>query len=176
MSYFLYIASGLGLVICQTTLVPRLPMVTHSFDLLLPWVIYVAAFRPVHETLPFVLFMGFLMDSLSGGPLGLFATAYLWLFIAVRLAAGVIRAENPLLLVVIIIAAVAGQNALFFAVLGTGDDEASAPAAVVRVVSEQIGWALLVGPFFALAMRRAYRLSSRRRARRPVDFQPGAGA
>jgi rod shape-determining protein MreD len=167
MNYFLYIASGLSLAICQTTIVPRLPVVTHSFDLLLPWVIYIAAFRPVHETLPFVLFMGVLMDSLSGGPFGLFLTSYLWLFMAVRLTATVIRAENPLLLVFIIIAAVVGQNALFFAVLGTGDDDS---------VSEQIGWVLLVGPLFALAMRRTHRLSSRRHIRKPVDLQPGAEA
>jgi rod shape-determining protein MreD len=176
MNYFLYIASGLSLAICQTTIVPRLPVVTHSFDLLLPWVIYLAAFRPVHETLPFVLFMGALMDSLSGGPFGLFLTSYLWLFIAVRLTATVIRAENPLLLVFIIIAAVVGQNALFFAVLGTGDDDSNALAAVVRVVSEQIGWVLLIGPLFALAMRRTHRLSSRRRTRRPVSLQPRAEA
>lgn len=176
MTYFLYIASALSLMICQTTIVPRLPAVTHCFDFLLPWVIYVAAFRPVHETLPFVLFMGALMDSLSGGPFGLFLTSYLWTFIAVRLTAAVIRAENPLLLVCIIIAAVVGQNALFFAVLGTGDDDSGAGAGVVRVISEQIGWVLLIGPVFALAMRRIHRLSSRRRPRTTVKLQPGSGA
>jgi rod shape-determining protein MreD len=176
MSYFFYIASGVALLICQTTLVPRLPFVTHSFDLLLPWVIYIAAFRPVHETLPFVVFMGVLVDSLSGGPFGLYLTSYLWLFIAVRLTATVIRAENPLLLVFIIITAVAGQNALFFAVLGMGSDDAYALADVVRVISEQIGWVLLIGPVFALAMRNTYRLSSRRRARKPIRLHPGAEA
>ena len=174
MRYFLYIASGLALLICQTTLLPRLPFMTHAFDLLLPWVIYIAAFRPVHETLPFVLFMGVLVDSLSGGVFGLYLTSYLWLFIAVRLTAAVIRAENPLMLVFIIIAAVAGQNALFFAVLGMGGDDSYALADVVRVISEQIGWVLLIGPVFALAMRNAHRLSSRRRTRKPVALQPGA--
>jgi rod shape-determining protein MreD len=175
MSYFLYLASGLLLVIFQTTIVPRLPVVTHCFDLLLPWVIYIAAFRPVHETLPFVLFMGVLMDSLSGGAFGLYLTSYGWLFIAVRLTATVIRAENPLLLVVIILAAVAGQNALFFAVLGAGGDEAAAPD-IIRVVSEQVGWVLLTGPAVALAMRNTHRLSARRRTRKPVALQPGAEA
>jgi rod shape-determining protein MreD len=176
MTYFLYIARALSLMICQTTIVPRLPAVTYCFDFLLPWVIYLAAFRPVHETLPFVLFTGALMDSLSGGPFGLFLTSYLWTFIAVRLTTSVIRAENPLLLVCIIIAAVVGQNALFFAVLGTGDDDSSAVTGVVRVISEQIGWVLLIGPGFALAMRRTYRLSSRRRTRTVVKLQPRAEA
>jgi hypothetical protein len=78
--------------------------------------------------------------------------------------------------VFIIIAAVVGQNALFFAVLGTGDDDSNALAVVMRVVSEQIGWVLLVGPLFALAMRRTHRLSSRRHIRKPVELQPGAEA
>jgi hypothetical protein len=78
--------------------------------------------------------------------------------------------------VCIIIAAVVGQNALFFAVLGTGDDDSSAVTGVVRVISEQIGWVLLIGPGFALAMRRTYRMSSRRRTRTAVKLQPRAEA
>lgn len=174
MSYFLYIASGLILVILQTTVIPRVPAMSGCFDLLLPWVIYIAAFRPVHETLPFVVFMGVLVDSLSGGPFGLYLTSYGWLFAAVRLTAAVIRAENPLLLVGIILLAVAGQNALFYSVLGSAADEAST-ADAVRVVMQQLGWVLLAGPAVALAMRRAHRMSSRRRIRRPGSLQPGVG-
>ena len=161
MSYFLYIASSLCLVICQTTLLPRLGFAGHFFDLLLPWVIYLAAFRPVHETLFFVLFMGALMDNLSGGPFGLYLISYVWLFIAVRLAAAVVRAENPMVLVLIIVAGVAFQNALFVATLGISGAGVLSSGDAIRVVSEQVGWVLLVGPILALAMRRTRRLTTR---------------
>ena len=161
MSYFWYIASGLGLVICETTLLPRLGFAGHCFDLLLPWVIYLAAFRPVNETLFFVLFMGALMDNLSGGPFGLYLFSYVWLFIAVRLAAAVVRAENPMVLVLIIVTAVAAQNAFFAAALGFSSAGVLSVEDVIRIVGEQVGWVLLIGPFLSLGMRSTRRLTTR---------------
>jgi rod shape-determining protein MreD len=161
MNYFIYIASSLGLVICQTTLLPRLGFAGHFFDLLLPWVIYLAAFRPVHETLFFVLFIGALVDNLSGGPFGLYLISYIWLFIGVRLAAAVVRVENPMVLVVIIAAAVAFQNAFFAATIGISGAGAPSAAEVIRVISEQVGWVLLIGPILVAGIRTARRLTNR---------------
>lgn len=165
MNYFIYIVSSLCLVTLQTALIPRLGFVGHFFDLLLPWVIYLAAFRPAHEALPFVVFMGALMDNLSGGPFGLYLTSYLWLFLAVRLAATVVRAENAMVLVLTLIAAVAFQNILFFMALGLSGSGGHTTGEVIRVVSEQLGWVLLTGPLIALGMRQAKRLTSRRTGR-----------
>jgi rod shape-determining protein MreD len=162
MSYFIYIVSSLCLVTLQTALIPRLGFVGHFFDLLLPWVIYLAAFRPVHEALPFVVFMGALMDNLSGGPFGLYLTSYVWLYIAVRLAATVVRAENAMVLVLIIIAAVVFQNTFFFMAINMALGGGHTTGEVIRVVSEQIGWVLLTGPLIALGMRQAKRRTSRR--------------
>lgn len=167
MSYFIYVVSSLGLITCQTALIPRLGFVGHFFDLLLPWVIYLAAFRPVHETLPFLVFIGVLMDSLSGGPFGLYLTSYVWLFIAVRQAAAVVRTENPMVLVLILIGAVASQNGLFLLALEMSGTGMHSTGDRIRAVSEQIGWVLLTGPLVALALRRTQRLT-RRRAREIV--------
>jgi len=170
MSYFIYIVSSLCLVTLQTALIPRLGFVGHFFDLLLPWVIYLAAFRPVHEALPFVVFMGALMDNLSGGPFGLYLTSYVWLYIAVRLAATVVRAENAMVLVLIIIAAVVFQNTFFFMAINMSLGGGHTTGEVIRVVSEQIGWVLLTGPLIALGMRQAKRRTSRR-TRKVVESQ-----
>lgn len=170
MSYFIYIVSSLCLITLRTALIPRLGFVGHFFDLLLPWVIYLAAFRPVHEALPFVVFMGALMDNLSGGPFGLYLTSYVWLYIAVRLAATVVRAENAMVLVLIIIAAVVFQNTFFFMVINMSGGGGHTAGEAIRVVSEQIGWVLLTGPLIALGMRQAKRLTSRR-TRKAVQSQ-----
>ncbi len=162
MTYFVYIACGLFMVICQTTLLPRLALVGYCFDLLLSLVVYLAAFRPLHEALPFTVFLGVLMDHLSGGPFGLYLTSYVWLFIAARAAATVVRAENPIMIVLILIGAVAAQNALFFAVLGASGRGDFVGGFALRVMTEQIGWVLLIGPFMAWGMRAAHRYSSQR--------------
>jgi rod shape-determining protein MreD len=170
MRYGVYLAIGLGLVICQTSLIPLLPFVGTFFDLLLPLVIYLAAFRPLHETLPLVLFLGALMDNLSGGAFGLYLTSYIWICVGVRLAATVVRAENSIMLVLIIIGGVLAQNALFFGVLGASGRGVSSPGTVIGAVSEQIGWVLLTGPFFSVAMRRANRFAGRR-LKRTAELQ-----
>jgi rod shape-determining protein MreD len=162
MNYFLYLAGGLLLVICQTTLLPLLPVTRHFFDLLLPLVIYLAVFRPLHEALPFTLFLGILVDNLSGGPFGLYVTSYVWLLIGARLAAMVVRAENPIMLVLLLIAAVAAQNGLFLAVLGSAGSGNLWGGFALRVMTEQIGWVLLIGPFLAWGMRHVHRRSLRR--------------
>jgi hypothetical protein len=90
-----------------------------------------------------------------------------WLFIAARTAATVVRAENPIMIVLILIGAVATQNALFFAILGASGQGHFSGSFAVRVFTEQIGWVLLVGPFLAWGIRAAHRYSSKR-ARKTV--------
>jgi rod shape-determining protein MreD len=174
MRYFSYIGIGLALIICQTSLLPRLPFIGVFFDLLLPLVIFLAAFRPLHESLPFTLFFGLLMDNLSGGPFGLYLSAYLWLSIGVRLAATVIRADNPFLLILMLMVCVLLQNALFIAVAAVFTAAPAPLEEALRGVSEQIGWVLLAGPFLVALMRRANRMKVRRI--RPAAPQPPTAA
>jgi hypothetical protein len=51
---------------------------------------------------------------------------------------------------------------LFLAVLGAADPGDLAGGFALRVVTEQIGWVLLIGPFLAWGMRHAHRRSLRR--------------
>lgn len=165
MRTFWTIAAGIGLIICHTSLIPRLPFVGAFFDPLLPLVVYLGVFRPPREAVPVALFFGFLADSLSGGAFGIFMSAYLWVALGVRQAAAVVRAENPFILIFILIVAVAAENALIAAVVAAADPASVAPQEALRAVTEQIGWVLLTGPFLAALMRRAGRMRPRVRAR-----------
>jgi hypothetical protein len=162
MNYCVYILCGLGMVIAQTTLIPHLAFASHFFDLMLPLVIYLAVFRPLPEALPVVLFLGVLMDNVSGGSFGLYLTSYAWVFIGTRAAAKVVHAERPILIVLTLISAVAAQNALFLATLGVAGQGDLPAGWVLRVVTEQIGWVLLIGPFLAWGMRKAHHHSVQR--------------
>ena len=81
MNYLFNISACLFLVILQTTIIPYLPLLDKFYDLLIPFIVYLGLSRPVRESLPFVLFLGFIMDNLSGGPFGLYLTTYFWLFV-----------------------------------------------------------------------------------------------
>jgi len=114
---------------------------------------------------PFVVFLGMLMENLSGGAFGLFLTAYVWLLIGVRLATSVIRADNPILLVTLIMAGVLLQNVIFFGALAAAGPSLPHPGDALRMITEQIGWVLLVGPFLAVFMRHVRRFMGKRMQR-----------
>jgi len=97
MSYFFNISACLFLVILQTTVMPYLPLLEKFYDLLIPFIVYLGLSRPVRESLPFVLFLGFIMDNLSGGPFGLYLTTYFWLYVGVKGITMFIQVGNRLL-------------------------------------------------------------------------------
>ncbi len=104
MSYFFNIGACLFLVILQTTIMPYLPLLDKFYDLLIPFIVYLSLFRPVRESLPFVLFLGFIMDNLSGGPFGLYLTTYFWLYVGVKGITMFIQVGNRLLIIALIVA------------------------------------------------------------------------
>lgn len=171
MRFFGYIGISLALVVCRTTLLPFLPATEKFFDPFLAFVVYLAVFRPLHECLPLLLFAGILMDTLSGGPFGLYLTSYVWLFIALRLATAVIRVESPILLVVMMVSGVLLQNLVFIATMMAFELTRPRPGDMLGVFTEQVGWVLLVGPLLAVLMRSVeHRLrSTNRRPQAPAE-------
>lgn len=165
MRFFCYIGISLALVVCQTTLLPRTPATENFFDLFLAFMVYLAVFRPLHESLPLLLFAGILMDTLSGGPFGLYLTSYVWLFIALRLAALVIRVEAPILLVTLMAAGVLLQNLVFVVTMTAFELTRLGPGDMLSRFTGQVGWVLLAGPFLAVLMRSAERMARSARGR-----------
>jgi uncharacterized RDD family membrane protein YckC len=96
-----------------------------------------------------------------------------WLLIGVRLVTSIIRADNPILLVTLIMAGVLLQNVIFFGALAAAGPGLPHPGDALRVITEQIGWMLLVGPFLAVFMRHARRFMGKRMQRADAG-QPAA--
>ena len=148
MIYCFYVGICLCLVILQTVAVSYLPGLNGIYDLLIPFAIYLGLYSPVREGLLLVLFIGFIMDNLSGSPFGLYLTTYCWLFIGVKQIIRYVQVENRLLICLIVAAGVLIENLIFigtFAMLGS---DLKLSAATVRTISIQMVWALITGPFF----------------------------
>ena len=84
MTIIFYILVSLCLVIIKTTLIPTLPLFEKFYDLLIPIVIYLSLFRPIREGAPIIFFFGLIMDSLCGGPVGIYLATYIWLYAGMR--------------------------------------------------------------------------------------------
>ena len=156
MSYFFNISACLFLVILQTTIMPYLPLLSKFYDLLIPFIVYLSLSRPVRESLPFVLFLGFIMDNLSGGPFGLYLTTYFWLYVGVKGITTFIQVGNRLLIITLIVAGgVLFENLILlgaFAIFGSGQQFAGdAP----KIIAVQVLWAIFTGSLFLLFFRNA---------------------
>ena len=156
MSYFFNISVCLLLVILQTTIMPYLPPLDKFYDLLIPFIVYLSLSRPVRESLPFILFLGFIMDNLSGGPFGLYLTTYFWLYVGVKGITMFIQVGNRLLIIALIVAGgVLFENLILlgtFAILGSRQQFAGD---AIEIVVIQVLWAIFTGSLFLLFFRSA---------------------
>jgi len=154
MTYFFNISASLFLVILQTTVLPYLPLLDSFYDLLIPFIVFLALYRPVRESLPFVFFLGIIMDNLSGSPFGLYLTAYFWLFIGVKGVTKLLQVANRLIIITLIVAAgVLVENLIFLGTLTIlGPDKKMADNAA-QTVAIQVLWAFWTGPILLIIIR-----------------------
>ena len=141
MNAVLSIILALVFVVFQTAWLPALFTCDCYLDLLLPLVIYVSIFRPVIESIFLILFFGLVMDSLSGGPFGLYMITYLWLFLGVRGSMRLLDAGSYFLFPLILALSVLIENLLFAFSVST------VPSVAVFMYAL---WALITAPFFLL--------------------------
>ena len=156
MSYFFNISACLFLVILQTTVLPYMPLLDKFYDLLIPFIIYLALSRPVRKSLPFILFLGFIMDNLSGGPFGLYLTTYFWLYVGVKGVMTFIQVGNRLFIItLIVVGGVLLENLILlgaFAILGHSKQFAGD---ALEVIAVQLLWAIATGSLFMLFFKNA---------------------
>jgi hypothetical protein len=138
----------LALVVLQTAVVPYVPLLDGFYDLTACLVIYLGLFRPVREGAVVVLIMGFVMDTLSGAPFGLYLVSYVWLFIGIRWVIGYLRVTNTLLLPLALVSGILLQSAIFLTAVSFLDPQAVFFPTGLRLLAEQALWALTTGVLF----------------------------
>ena len=91
------------------------------------------------------------MDNLSGGPLGLYLTAYLWLFAGTRWIVYVLHVGDKVLLPFVVATGVLLQNAIFMGVIGMLEPGTRfSSSSAFTTVMVQVLWAAGTGPIFLI--------------------------
>ncbi|MEA3417645.1 MAG: rod shape-determining protein MreD [Thermodesulfobacteriota bacterium] len=147
MSYCFHIFACLCLIIFQTTILPCLSLSNTFYDLLVLYIVYMGLFFSVREGIPVALIAGSVMDSLSGGPFGLYLTAYLWLFIGVRQLIKFFHVSNYILLPFVVAAAVLIENVILFGIFAMLEPAMQFSLSAINSVVMQVVWAICTGPF-----------------------------
>ena len=157
MTYCLHIFIGLCLIVIQTTVMPYIPLFERFYDLLAPFVIYLSIFRPVRESMVIVFVFGFFMDIISGGPFGLYLTAYVWLFIGVRWAITFLHVGDSLLLPIVVAAGVLMENLVFIGTSAMFEQSSRISETMLSTIIVQILWAIFTGPLFLMFFNTSHR-------------------
>jgi cell shape-determining protein MreD len=144
--YGFYLMVTFGLLLAQTIFMPQWSVFDRFYDLLVPVVVYLGLFRPFKEGLPVVVLLGFIQDSITGGPFGLYLTSYFWIFMGVAWVITFLRVTNTLLLIFVVAAAVLVENLIFFGTVTLAGAMGRMPADPLGGVAVQVGWALVTGP------------------------------
>lgn len=156
MIYVAHIAGIMLLILLQTVVVNQTFLQGSFYDLFCPFIIFLSIFRPWRETLPVVIAAGLSMDSFSGGPPGLYITAYFWVWLTMRLLIGWLYAGNPMILLFIVSLGVVLENAiilLLVLLLKPGDMQL---IIILKTMFNHFLWAVLTGPSLLLLIKLFY--------------------
>lgn len=150
MTYCFHVGICICLVLLQTTVMPYFNLFDRFYDLLSPFVIYLSLFHSLRQSIPVILFFGIMMDSLSGGPFGLYLTTYIWLFAGVRWIITFLHVGDSFLLPFIVAAGVLLQNCIFIGIIAMSKPGTQFLSAAISTVTIQVLWAIFTGPIFLM--------------------------
>jgi len=157
MTYGFYLGVSCCVIIFQTTILPHLPLFNNFYDLPALFVIYLSVYRPARESLPVVIFLGFVMDSLSSTPFMLYITTYLWLFLTVRGITKILRLEGSFRLPFIVVSGVLIENLIFIVTISILDSTFGFSLTVLRSVAIQSLWAICTGSLILMSLDYCHR-------------------
>jgi hypothetical protein len=148
MIYGYHLIVCLLLIIFQTTLLAG--GTAHLYDLMAPFVVYLGVCHRPRRAVPVLVLGGLAMDGISGGVFGVHLTAYLWMYVGVRWAIQFLHAGNLILLPLLVAAGVIFES-LVVALSAVVLASAAWPVeAIFPIVSGQVLWGVVTGPFLML--------------------------
>ena len=150
--YFVYSCICILFIILKTAVLSNYAIFNDFYDILLPFVLYLGLFRPFFQGLPLILFFGFCMDSISGGPFGFYIFVYFLLFLLMRWTIQFLHARSVLLKPLIVMVGVFAENIIFFLILVAFHQNQFAPGLFLNSLSKQLLWAAVTGPIFLIVI------------------------
>ncbi len=146
------------LVIFQTAVKPQVLLFAGLYDVLTAYVIYLGLYHRVREILPIILICGMTMDTISGGPMGMFLTTYIWIFLLTRWMTRLIHRDNLVLRFFIVSFGVLIQTGVYIGTTLLLGKSTLFAAPTLDVALTQTLWALGTGAIFVTLFRFVHRI------------------
>ncbi len=152
MRWMFYFIACLFLIVFQTSVLPLLPILSGLYDLLIPLLLYLCIFRTTREAIIALLFLGVVMDNLSGAPAGLYLSAYFVFYVCVIWVASFLNIANKLLIALIVAFGVVLENLFHWFAVYLSGDHAGIFFKILNTAPDQILWAICTGPFIIIGL------------------------
>jgi len=156
MTYLYHIFVGSCLIVFQTVVLPCFPFSDSFYDILVPFIIYLASYRPIRESIPIAILLGIIVDSFSGSYFGVYITTYTWLAISMRWISTLIHLDNYVLLPLIIVIGVLIENVILFLAIMIANPDFQFSAPLMGVIATQIFWVICTGPFVLIIFTKIF--------------------
>ena len=156
MIYLFYTLIGLALILLQSLALSSFLPPWLIYDLLIPMVVYLALFYANGKSLALILFLGLIMDSITGGAMGIYMLAYFWIFVGIQLAVRFFQKDSTVLMVSAIILGVLLENGLFVIVAGLSPNEFMAEADITGGIVGRLMVAGITGPVLLSVLKTFY--------------------
>jgi hypothetical protein len=101
------------LVACQTALKKTFPILTISFDLLIPLIVFLILLRSKVETWLSIIAAGIGVNMLSGAPMGVYLITYIWLFMLFKNVKSYFHTPDSFLFIILVIIGVLVEQLIF---------------------------------------------------------------
>lgn len=144
--YVLYAVVCICLVTLKTAVFPYIAFLSNSYDLLIPFILYLALFRPIVEGVIVTLAIAFVMDSLTGGPFGIYISVYFWFFLGTKWGMRYFHSGTTVLLPFAIGAGVLLENLTLILISATNKTAPVFPPGAAGLILWQVFWATVTGP------------------------------
>jgi rod shape-determining protein MreD len=160
-TYVFHVAVILMLIIFQTAVKPQFLFLTGLYDVLTAYVIYLSLYHRTREILPIILISGLVMDAISGGPMGVFLTSYMWIVLLTRWTTKLIHRDNLVLRFFIVGVGVLVQTGVYIGTSLLLGHASLIAAPTVKIALVQGLWALGTGAILITLFRQALRFWER---------------
>lgn len=161
MTYGFTICTCLIIIVLQTVIIPDVQFLSSCFDLTAIFVIYLGLLRSLREGLPAILLLGLIMDNLSGAPLMVFTSAYLWLYFGVRWLTGILQVGMRFRLAFIVVSGILLENLILFLSFDGLDALEHLPSSTLVQIVPRLIWASILGPVMVLVLERLHKIWNR---------------
>ena len=170
MSFVFHMMLCVVFVVLQTVIFPASQVFYSFFDLFIPVIIYLGLFGSLRESVPVLVVLGMVMDSMSGAPFGVYLSCYGWLFVIVFWFKGFLHIHSYALLSLIVFLGVLLENIMLLLVANVVVGEWQILQKITRELFVQLSTAAILGPFIILYTKKLYEKASQTLGQFKDDF------